>query len=849
MKIFKRKKKEEKKPFVSWESVLMNDEAVSFDDAERFLAGVFKTPETNATIRLQGNADDYGMTTVRAYNDKQVVKNEAWGAFAVSAITSRARSSNQWINVPQSVNAGFSTAQLSYYLFQSVNYYDCMLQAQDPLMAKVLTILSETPFSKGGKIANKDKDEADKILDAAEKKKLTRKFVKAIRSMYAVGGCLLYLQTNDADLTEPLDLKSRNMNDITDFVHIDPINVTAISVNTSEPAKSDYMNPSVWYVVGLGAVHASRFLKFEANVPELLLKPLCMYFGTPLTNLIKQDIANSNLATQGLANLINRCRFLFLKTDDNSYQTGAIRDFRARLEVMSKMQDNHMFTPLKTTEDVLQQTTALTGFSETTEFLYEVVAAKTGIPLTELLGTTAKGMNATGEGDRRSWYDRVNSIRESVREQWETVLGIIAGQISDGAFQEIHYVFNLLETPTEAERAEINKANLEVAKALIEVGGNAENVFDWLRKDDNLQIDSVEFDAERFDESDFDAEMQPNGELTADAMGQIPSETATEGLKSQNIWIDNPDTFITMKKSKVPLKDGETKKEAVERFLSDKGRLKKTDKAPQEREAESDVKTKEKKDNPLSYENLIKGFDPSAYPDSWSDEEKRISYVDKRREEVRAQKDVEETQKRAGDYTVERTTAKAALLRKGDKTFWVQKRWLREDGTLTAAGQKAYEEAETDSEKQARQEKKKADRERGVERPAKADWESDKAYGYDLDLDFYNVEKNRRHRIFIPKSVIQPNGNIPTWILEKKIEEIKDKYAGMGGFYIDKHPFKGHSFGFIDLSHNDEEDANSENEKMKSSNSANDPIYSIDNYVLRVSTDNGETWADVGNDE
>jgi|GEM_PF-2744785 len=798
MRIFKRKKKvEEKKPFVNWESVLTQSEAVSFEDAERFLAGIFKTPETNAAIRLQGNADDYGMTTVRAYNDKQAVKNEAWGAFAVSAITSRARSSNQWINVPQSVNAGFSTAQLSYYLFQTVNYYDCMMQAQDPLMTKVLTILSETPFSKGGKIANKDKEEADKILDAVEKKKLTRKLVKAIRSMYAVGGCLLYLQTNDADLTKPLDLKSRNMNDIADFVHIDPINVTAINVNTSEPAKADYMNPSIWYVVGLGAVHASRFLKFEANVPELLLKPLCMYFGTPLTNLIKQDIANSNLATQGLANLINRCRFLFLKTDDNSYQTGAIRDFRARLEVMSKMQDNHMFTPLKTTEDVIQQVTPLTGFSETTEFLYEVVAAKTGIPLTELLGTTAKGMNATGEGDRRSWYDRVNSIRESVREQWETVLGIVAGQITDGAFQEIHYDFNLLETPTEAERAEINKANLEVAKALVEVGGNAENVFDWLRKDDNLQIDSVEFDAERFDESDFDAEMQPNGELSADAMGQIPSETATESLKSQNIWIDNPATFVTMKGAKVPLEEGQSSKEAAERFLSDKGRK------------------------------------PKAAPEAEKKEE--------------AKPEAKETAKDDG-FKVERETAKAKLLRKGDKSFWIQKRWLREDGTLTAAGQKAYEEAETDQAKQERQEKRKAERERGVVRPEKADWESDKAYGYDLDLDFYNTEQNRRHRIFIPKSVIQPNGNIPTWILEKKIEEIKDKYAGMGGFYIDKHPFKGHSFGFIDLSGNDEGDGASEN-KAKSSNSANDPIYSIDNYVLRVSTDNGETWADVGDDE
>lgn len=800
MKIFKRKKKEEEKPFVSWESVLMNDEAVSFDDAERFLAGVFKTPETNATIRLQGNADDYGMTTVRAYNDKQAVKNEAWGAFAVSAITSRARSSNQWINVPQSVNAGFSTAQLSYYLFQSVNYYDCMLQAQDPLMSKVLTILSETPFSKGGKIANKDKEEADKILDAAEKKKLTRKFVKAIRSMYAVGGCLLYLQTNDSDLTEPLDLKTRNMNDITDFVHIDPINVTAINVNTSEPAKSDYMNPSVWYVVGLGAVHASRFLKFEANVPELLLKPLCMYFGTPLTNLIKQDIANSNLATQGLANLINRCRFLFLKTDDNSYQTGAIRDFRARLEVMSKMQDNHMFTPLKTTEDVIQQTTALTGFSETTEFLYEVVAAKTGIPLTELLGTTAKGMNATGEGDRRSWYDRVNSIRESVREQWETVLGIVAGQIADGAFQEIHYDFNLLETPTEAERAEINKANLEVAKALIEVGGNAENVFDWLRKDDNLQIDSVEFDAERFDESDFDAEMQPNGELTADAIGQIPSETATESLKSQNIWIDNPSTYITMKGAKVPLEEGQSSKEAAEKFLSDKGRKPKdAPKAEKKEEAKPEAKEADKDDG----------------------------------------------------FKVERETAKAKLLRKGDKSFWVQKRWLREDGTLTPSGQKAYEEAETDSEKQARQEKKKADRERGVERPAKADWESDKAYGYDLELEFPDTGRTRRQRIFIPKSVIQPNGNIPYWLMRKKMEEIDEHYSG--GYFITKHPFKDFDFGFDEeellAKHPELRDLVKFGDKAKTSNSATDPIYSIDNYVLRVSTDNGETWADVGNDE
>jgi hypothetical protein len=240
-----------------------------------------------------------------------------------------------------------------------------------------------------------------------------------------------------------------------------------------------------------------------------------MYFGTLLTNLIKQDIANSNLATQGLANLVNRCRYMFLKTDDQSYTTGNVKNFKARLSVMSKMQDNFMFSPIKSTEDVVQQTTALTGFAETTEFLYEVISAKTSIPMTELMGTSAKGLNATGEGDRRAWYDRVTILRASVQNQLEALLGIVAGK-DDGQFKEIHYRFNALETPTERETAEIRKATLEVAKAIIEIGGNQEQTFDWLKKLDFMGLDTVNFDAESF-EGDADPFAQEDGETLNNA--------------------------------------------------------------------------------------------------------------------------------------------------------------------------------------------------------------------------------------------------------------------------------------------------------------------------------------------
>lgn len=772
MNFFKRKKKAEpEKKKIDWAAIAAGEETreLTEKDFHDFFSAIFAEPMTDAAIRLKEGASDYGAKRgIRAYNE-HLKSIDTWSRSAVAISERRINTSNQWINGAQSVNAGFSTAQLSYYLFQVVNYYDCMIQAQDPLMSKVLSILSETPFSKGGYIENLDKDEADAVMDEAERRGIFRQLVKAIRSMECVGGCLIYMQTDDEDLTQPLDLSTYDVRNIKDFIHIDPINVAATVVNTSEPAKADYMQPSIWYVIGLGNVHASRFLKFEDNVPESLLRPMCLYFGTPLTNLIKQDVANSNLATQGLANLINRCRYLFFKTDDQSYTTGDINNFKARCRVMSKMQDNFMMTPIKATEDVLQQTTPLTGFSETTEFLYEVISAKTSIPMTELMGTSAKGLNATGEGDRRSWYDRVERLRASVINQTKTMLGIIAGQ-SDGQFKEVHYRFNALETPTGRELAELRKANLEVAKAVVEMGGNQEQAFDWLKKIDDMGLDGVDFDAESFAGQD-----DPFAEGTEACSEE---QSPFDGIKAQNIWIDNPETFITMKSAKVPLEKGQTSKEAAERFLSDKGRTAKKDK----------------------------------------------------------------TSEKSG-ITIEKSTAKAHLLKKDGKTFWVQKRWLKEDGTLTPAGQKAFEEAETDEEKTARKAKEKEDREKGVERPAKADWESEKAYGYDLDLDFYNLEQTQRHRIFIPKSVIQPNGNIPTWILEKKIAEIEETYRNRGGFYIERHPFKGHYFGSRDLTRYDDEEKTS-NESVRTSNA----VYSIQDYVLKFSTDNGETWENVEND-
>lgn len=455
-------------------------------------------PETLAQLRLTSGAKDRGAGKALVMYNNHKVKLQ-----------------NQWINPQQSINSGFASAHNTMYLYQPVNYWECYILAQDPLFNKIFNILSQTPFSKGGDLQiddDKNTNEteqapADPTKPEIDTKEIERTAVKyrlwetlrsAVRSEYVTGGCLVYLDfglTQD-ELNEPLRLNKMDMRKFKGFRKIDPINITAVEVNTVNPSAADYMDPQRWYVIGLGTVHKSHFLKFETNVPEAPMRPLSLYFGMPLTQLIKQDIANSNLVSQGVANLINRFRYIYMKTEDSAFVTNNTGQLKAKLQFMSTSQDNFGVCPLKSTEDVLQLTTSLTDVAANVEQCYLLISAKTDIPYTELMGKSAQGMDATGEGDRRKWYDKCRSIQAAHKTQILTMYGIVAGtKDPKGKYVEFSdYVFNPLEEATEKELADNIKAYSEVAQGLVGLGANPQQVFEWLKSYKQFHLDGIDID-------------------------------------------------------------------------------------------------------------------------------------------------------------------------------------------------------------------------------------------------------------------------------------------------------------------------------------------------------------------
>ena len=113
-------------------------------------------------------------------------------------------------------------------------------------------------------------------------------------------------------------------------------------------------------------------------------------------------------------------------------------------------------------------------------------------------------------------------------------------------------------------------------------------------------------------------------------------------------------------------------------------------------------------------------------------------------------------------------TKKAVLLEKEGIKFWIQKRWLKADGSLTPAGEKSFKEAKT-----VAAEKTKGEKYYKISHLIEK--ETEKALLIAVNVDLYNIERDVKRTFWFPKSQMQ-DGFAAWWLLGKKIKEIESEF-------------------------------------------------------------------------
>jgi phage-related protein (TIGR01555 family) len=117
---------------------------------------------------------------------------------------------------------------------------------------------------------------------------------------------------------------------------------------------------------------------------------------------------------------------------------------------------------LDSEEEYERKTTNLSGVSDVLSQVSTRLAAAARMPISKLFGQSASGLNATGEGDARNWYDAVKAYQaDSVRPAYERMLRLIFAA-KTGPTRGIEpdnwaLKFPALWQPTAKEQAETRK--------------------------------------------------------------------------------------------------------------------------------------------------------------------------------------------------------------------------------------------------------------------------------------------------------------------------------------------------------------------------------------------------------
>jgi len=104
------------------------------------------------------------------------------------------------------------------------------------------------------------------------------------------------------------------------------------------------------------------------------------------------------------------------------------------------------------------------------QFMVDVSGAA-DIPMTRLFGTSAAGMNATGDNDVRNYYDMVSAKQEAeLRPQLEYLYEVLVRSELGHMPEDFRFDFNPLWQLSEKDQADVEKARAERDEKYINLG-------------------------------------------------------------------------------------------------------------------------------------------------------------------------------------------------------------------------------------------------------------------------------------------------------------------------------------------------------------------------------------------
>lgn len=271
-------------------------------------------------------------------------------------------------------------------------------------------------------------------------------------------------------LAAPFNIDGVRKDKFKGWIMVDPYWIAPeLDAKASAKPNSRHFYTPTWWLINGQRYHRSHLQIFINGHLADILKPAYLYGGIPVPQMIMERIYGAERTANEAPLLAMTKRTVVYKTD-LAKATANFSAFMSRVASWSKLWTNTGIRAIDRIEDDHQQfDTSLMDLDAVIMTQYQLCAAAGEVPATKLLGTSAKGFNATGEGDESIYHESLESLQNGyltpfLRFHYKLLCKSL------GINEVVNPKWPAMDAPTELERAQTEAAENTAGAAAVSSG-------------------------------------------------------------------------------------------------------------------------------------------------------------------------------------------------------------------------------------------------------------------------------------------------------------------------------------------------------------------------------------------
>lgn len=398
------------------------------------------------------------------------------------------------------------------------------------------------------------------LTDEFERLRVRDMFREALVQDGFFGRGHIYIDTGDTDdqdelktsIGEGWDLVTRSKigkdNPVRSLRTVEAVWVYPTNYNASDPLKPTWYRPDQWFVQSK-QVQASRLITLIGRPVSDLLKPTYNFGGLPLAQLAKPYVDNWLQTRQSVNDIISAFTVFVLYTNLGARLQLNGDQMVNRAELFNTLRDNSGLMMVdKNTEDFANVAAPLGSLDLLQAQSQEHMCSVAHTPVVKLLGIQPAGLNASSEGELRSYYDWINSCQEALcRRPLHSLMGMVMYSLWDEVDPDIVFEFVPLWALDEAGESSVKKTKADTAAVYIDAGViSPQEERQRLAEDPDSDYSSLDVDAVPTPPGETEALLSGLGHGLEGEGGEDPAAGGEEEIPSGELT-EQPETAVAAK--------------------------------------------------------------------------------------------------------------------------------------------------------------------------------------------------------------------------------------------------------------------------------------------------------------